>query len=99
MGFSAATMSKSGAAGPLLMERVDAAVRTRATEVAKAKRSKKVTPDGFPVRDFRGILKTLSTQTQQIVQPPVAKLPTFRRVTPVTPYQKKAFDLLQLGAS
>ena len=71
---------------------------TRATPVAMAKRNKKVTPDGFPVQDFRGVLKTLATQTQQIVQPAIAKLPTFRRVTPPTPYQKRAFDLLQLTA-
>jgi len=72
---------------------------TRATKVAQTKRSKKVTPEGFPVQDFRGVLKTLSTQTQQIVQPPVAKLPTFRRVPPATPYQKRAFELLQLSTS
>ena len=71
---------------------------TKATPVALAKRNKKVTADGFPVQDFRGVLKTLATQTQQIVQPAVAKLPTFRRVTPATPYQKRVYDLLQLGA-
>ena len=69
---------------------------TKATPVARAKRGKKVTTDGFPVQDFRGILKTLSTQTQQIVQPTIPKLPTFRRLTPATPYQKRAFELLQL---
>jgi len=71
---------------------------TRATPVALAKRNKKTTADGFPVQDFRGILKTLATQTQQIVQPAVPKLPTFRRVTPPTPYQQRAFELLQLSA-
>ena len=71
---------------------------TRASPVALAKRNKKVTQDGFPVQDFRGVLKTLATLTQQIVQPAVTKLPTFRRMTPATPYQKRAFDLLQLSA-
>jgi transposase len=71
---------------------------TRATPVALAKRNKKLTVDGFPVQDFRGVLNTLATQTQQIVQPGIPKLPTFRRVTPATPYQKRAFDLLQLSA-
>jgi transposase len=70
---------------------------TKATPVATVKRGKKVTPDGFTVQDFRGILKTLSTQTQQIVKPTVPKLPTFRRLTPATPYQKRALDLLQLS--
>ena len=70
---------------------------TRATPVAMAKRNKKVTPDGFPVQDFRGILKSLSTQTQQIVQPGIPKLPTFRRTTPATPYQKRVYDPLQLS--
>lgn len=78
--------------------RITIVAPTRATPVALAKRNKKVTPDGFPVQDFRGVLKTLATQTQQIVQPSIAKLPTFRRVTPPTPYQKRAFDLLQLNA-
>ena len=71
---------------------------TRATPVAIGKRNKKTTTDGFPVQDFRGILKTLATQTQQIVQPAVPKLPTFRRVTPPAPYQQRAFELLQLSA-
>jgi hypothetical protein len=46
-------------------------------------------------QDFHGILKTPSTQTQQIVQPSVPKLPTFRRLTLATAYQKRAFELLQ----
>ena len=71
---------------------------TKATRVALNKRSKKTTADGFTVQDFRGILKTLATQTQQIVQPAVPKLPTFLRVTPPTKYQQRAFDLLQLSA-
>jgi hypothetical protein len=71
---------------------------TRATPVALTKRNKKLTAEGFPVQDFRGVLKTLATQTQQIVQPAIPKLPSFRRVTPATPYQKRAFDLLQLSA-
>jgi hypothetical protein len=66
--------------------------------VALAKRNQKVTVEGFPVQDFRGLLKILATQTQQIVQAAVPKLPTFRRVTPPTPCQKRAFDLLQLSA-
>jgi len=69
---------------------------TKATPVALAKRGKKLTTDGFSVQDFRGILKTLSTQTQQIVKPAIPKLPTFRRLTPATPYQQRAFELLQL---
>jgi transposase len=71
---------------------------TRATPVALTKRNKKVTADGFPVQDFRGVLNTLATQTQQIVQPGIPKLPTFRRLTPATPYQKRAFELLQVTA-
>lgn len=70
---------------------------TRATPAALTKRNKKVTLDGFTVQDFRGILKTLSSQTQQIVQPGIPKLPTFRRITPATPYQKRVYDLLQLS--
>jgi hypothetical protein len=65
--------------------------------VALSKRNRKVTSDGFPVQDFRGILKTLASQTQQIVQPSIPKLPTFRRTTPATPYQKRVYDLLQLS--
>ena len=69
---------------------------TAATPVALAKRGKKATADGYTVQDFRGILKSLSTQTQQIVRPAVPKLPNFRRLTPATAYQKRAFELLQL---
>ena len=71
---------------------------THATPVAQAKRSKKLTTDGYPVQDFRGVLKNLATLTQQIVQPGIPKLPTFRRFTPATAYQKRIFELLQLGA-
>jgi transposase len=70
---------------------------TRATPIALAKRNRKVTADGFPVQVFRGILKTLATQTQQIVQPGIPKLPPFNRTTPGTPYQKRVYDLLQLS--
>jgi uncharacterized protein (DUF362 family) len=70
---------------------------TKGTPVAQAKRGKKVTTDGFTVQDFRGILKSLSTQTQQILKSTIPKLPTFRRLTPATAYQKRAFEFLQLG--
>ena len=91
---------------PLLFAEEDADARqasrktivspTSSSPVVKEKRGKKVTSDGHPVQDFRGVLKTLSTQTQQIVQPAIPKLPTFRRLTPATSYQKRAFELLQL---
>ena len=86
------------AAGARQSTRKSIVAPTQATPVALAKRGKKLTEDGFPVQDFRGLLKTLATQTQQVVQPAVPKLPTFRRVTPANPYQKRAFDLLQLSA-
>jgi len=71
---------------------------TRSTPVALEKKGKKVTSDGYPVQDFRGLMRSLGTLTQQIVQPSLPKLPTFRRTTPATPYQKRIFELLQLGA-
>jgi transposase len=71
---------------------------THSTPVALEKKGKKLTADGFPVQDFRAVLKNLATLTQQIVQPGISKLPTFRRTTPATPYQKRVFELLQLGA-
>jgi len=46
-------------------------------------------------RNFRGTLKALANQTQQIVQPSIPKLPTFRRATPANAYQKRVFELLQ----
>jgi hypothetical protein len=48
-----------------------------------------------PAQDFRGILKTMATQTLQIVQPGIPKLPPFSRTTPATPYQKRVYDMLQ----
>lgn len=71
---------------------------TRSTPVALEKKGKKVTSDGYPVQDFRGLMKNLGTLTQQIVQPSLPKLPAFRRTTPATPYLKRIFELLQLGA-
>lgn len=38
-----------------------------------------------------------ANRTQQIVLPGIPKLPTFRRTTPITPYQKRVYDLLQLS--
>jgi hypothetical protein len=58
---------------------------TKTTPVATAKPGKKVTADDFTVQDFRGNLKTLSTQTQPIVKPTVPKRPSFQRLTPATP--------------
>jgi hypothetical protein len=71
---------------------------TYATPVAQVKKGRKLTSDGYPVQDFRGVLKNLATLTRQIVQPGIPKLPTFRRTTPATPYQQRIFELLHLGA-
>lgn len=62
----------------------------------KAKRGSKRTEDGFMVQNFRDLLKSLANLSLCTCQATGSKLPPFKRYTQPSPYQKRAFDLLQL---
>ena len=68
----------------------------RPSAPTKAKRGRKRTEDGFVVQNFRDLLTTLSTLSLCTCQATGSKLPPFKRYSQPSPYQKRAFDLLQL---
>jgi transposase len=63
----------------------------------KAKRGRKRTEDGFMVSNFRDLLRDLASLSLCTCQTTGSKLPPFKRYTQPSPYQKRAFDLLQLS--
>ncbi len=68
----------------------------RPSAPTKAKRGRKRTEDGFMVHNFRDLLRDLASLSLCTCQATGSKLPPFKRYTQPSPYQKRAFDLLQL---
>jgi transposase len=83
--------------------RLAAAQRTSPVQAAKpspatkAKRGRKRTEDGFMVHNFRDLLRDLASLSLCTCHATGTKLPPFKRTTQPSPYQKRAFDLLQLS--
>ena len=48
----------------------------------------------MPVSSFQDLLRDLATLTKNQVQPKLANLKAFVKITPPTPLQQKAFTLL-----
>ena len=68
----------------------------RPSAPTKAKRGRKRTEEGFMVHNFRDLLRDLASLSLCTCQATGSKLPPFKRYTQPSPYQKRAFDLLQL---
>jgi len=68
----------------------------RPSAPTKAKRGRKRTEEGFTVHNFRDLLRDLASLSLCTCQATGSKLPPFKRYTKPSPYQKRAFDLLQL---
>ena len=68
----------------------------RPSAPTKAKRGRKRTEDGYMVHNFRDLLRDLASLSLCTCQATGSKLPPFKRYTQPSPYQKRAFDLLQL---
>jgi transposase len=66
------------------------------SETAEHKAGTKHNDDALPVHSFRSLLSALATLTINQIQTGNASLRTFRKLTPPTPLQKKAFSLLGL---
>jgi len=66
----------------------------RRSPEAERKAARKRTDDGLPVHSFRTLLDDLRTIVQSRLQPQVADLPAFDKITRPTPLQQRAFDLL-----
>ena len=66
----------------------------RRSHRAQFKASTKRTEDGLPVSSFQDLLRDLATLTKNQVQPKLANLKAFVKITPPTPLQQKAFTLL-----
>jgi hypothetical protein len=61
---------------------------------AQAKAATKRTPDNLPVHSFDTLLRDLATICLNHIQPADPALPSFRLVTPPTPLQRQALQLL-----
>jgi len=78
------------------------AAAQRASVVAPALRSRHAqrkvatqrTEDDLPVHSFRSLLADLRTLARNRIQPQIAGLPAFDKLTRPTPLQQRAFDLL-----
>lgn len=73
----------------------DPVKRASPSASARAKKGRKQTPDGFPVHSFQTLLSTLATQARLTCRVGGAAA-TFDQVTPPTPLQQRAFELLGL---
>lgn len=56
------------------------------------------TSDGLPVHSFQSLLADLATVVKNTVQPKPLSVPTFDKITQLTPVQQQAFDLLGIRA-
>jgi hypothetical protein len=63
---------------------------------AKAKARTKRTPDGLPVHSFQTLIQELATVAKSHIQPRLPSLPSFHKITGLTPLHQKAFSLLGL---
>ena len=58
-----------------------------------------MTPDGLPVHSFHTLLVDLATMARNTISTVINPLYPLTVVTPPTPVQQKAFDLLGLAVS
>lgn len=91
---------------PILFEDDDkqTADLLRHSVVAPAKRSvramrkaqTKKTEDGTPVHSFSGVMANLATIVRNRIQPKIAGVEHFHKITTPSPFQQKALDLLRV---
>jgi hypothetical protein len=63
---------------------------------AKAKDRTKRTQDGLPVHSFPSLLSDLAIITRNTIQPRIPGVKSFIKTTLPTPFQRRAFELLQV---
>ena len=63
---------------------------------AKAKTRTKRTPDGLTAHSFQTLIQELATVAKSHIQPRLPSIPSFHKITGLTPLHKKAFALLGL---
>ena len=75
----------------------DPVLPARASESAEAKKSARLTPEGFPIHSFETLLENLATRSRNtciLKADPTS--PSFYKYTNPTPLQQRAFELLEL---
>ncbi len=80
---------------PLERSRRDPVAKPEPSPSVKAKKKSRKTPDGLDVQSFDTLLACLATQAR-VTTRVVGTGVTFEQVTPPTPLQRRAFDLLGL---
>lgn len=77
-------------------QRTSVVAPAQRSAAAKAKDSIKRTPDGFAVHSFPSLLSDLATMARNTIQPRLAGVKPFVKTTLPTPFQRRAFELLQV---
>ena len=76
------------------LTRSDVVAAKKPSASAKAKASRKKTPDGLPDHSFQTLLDDLATLTRNTIVPAIPGAPGWQQNTEPTPLQTRAFDLL-----
>lgn len=77
-------------------QRASVVAPAQRSDAAKAKDRTKRTPDGFAVHSFTCLLNNLATIARNTIQPRLAGVKPFVKTTLPTPFQRRAFELLQV---
>lgn len=79
-----------------VVERTSIVAPAQRSPAALRKARTQKTPDGLAVHSFHSLLKDLATISRNVIQPRIAGTPTFTKTTLPTPFQRRAFSLLQV---
>lgn len=77
-------------------QRASVVAPAQRSDEAKAKDRTKRTPDGMPVHSFPSLMSDLATMARNTIQPRIAGVKPFIKTTLPTPFQRRAFELLQV---
>ena len=76
----------------------DPVAKAEASESAKRKKCRRITPDGFPVHSFATLMTALATLCRNRCRLKGARPETsFEQMTEADPFHRKVFELLGVG--
>jgi transposase len=81
---------------PVARTRRDPVLPATCSAAAKAKKATHATPEGLPVQSFHSLLAELATRCRNILRLKRDASVTVRQVPPLTPVQRRAYELLEL---
>jgi transposase len=81
---------------PVARTRRDPVLPATGSAAAKDKKATHATPEGLPVQSFHSLLAELATRCRNILRLKRDASVTVRQVPPLTPVQRRAYELLEL---